>query len=176
MEDFGAFMHSAEPYFGAVAQVSGAMLGLIFVAFTFNPKALGRRERNLAQQTFADLLMVLIMALALLLPSTPPKEVALATLAIALAGAVQLAMNLARLLRDVPEARTPIALLRRYGLSFLGHAGLLVASALFLGQGAASATMRSLLLLSPLAVLVAGSRSAWTLVVQNAENADNGNK
>jgi hypothetical protein len=29
--------------------------------------------------------------------------------------------------------------------------------------------MRSLLLLSPLALLVAGSRSAWMLVVQNAE-------
>jgi hypothetical protein len=32
--------------------------------------------------------------------------------------------------------------------------------------------MRSLLLLSPLVVLVAGSRSAWMLVVQNAEDVD----
>jgi hypothetical protein len=172
MEDFGTFMQSAGSYFGAVAQVSGALLGLVFVAFTFNPKALSRRERNLAQQTFADLLMVLILALVLLLPSTPPKEVALATLAIALAAAVQFAGNMARLLRKVPEARDPRTLLRRYGLSFLGHVGLLGASALFLGEGAASATMRSLLLLSPLVVLVAGSRSAWMLVVQNAEDVD----
>ena len=69
----------------------------------------------------------------------------------------------------MPEARNAGNLLRRYGVSFLGHAGLLGASALFLGEGAASATMRSLLLLSPLALLVAGSRSAWMLVVRNAE-------
>ena len=169
MEEFHVFMQSAVPYFGAVAQVSGAMLGLIFVAFTFNPKALGKRERNLAQQTFADLLMVLVTALALLLPSTPPKQVALATLAIALAGAVQMTWNLATVLRATPEARNPGRLLRFYGVSFLGHLGLLAASGLFLGEGAASATMRSLLLLSPLALLVAGSRSAWMLVVQNAQ-------
>jgi hypothetical protein len=109
-------VQSAVPYFGAVAQVSGALLGLVFVAFTLNPKALGRRERNLARQTFADLLMVLVTALALLLPSTPPKQVALATLAIALAGAVQMAANLATLLaRDAPGApsRRPAAALRR---------------------------------------------------------------
>ena len=169
MEDFGEFMQSAVPYFGAVAQVSGAMLGLIFVAFTFNPKALGRRERNLAQQTFADLLMVLVTALALLLPSTPPKQVALTALAISLAGAVQMAWNLTTLLRTTPQARNARGLLRRYGVSFLGHVGLLGASALFIGEGAASATMRSLLLLSPLALLVAGSRSAWMLVEQNAQ-------
>lgn len=169
MENFDAFMQSAVPYFGAVAQVSGAMLGLVFVAFTFNPKALGVRERNLARQTFADLLMVLVTALALLLPSTPPKQVALATLAIALAGALQMAWNLTTLLRTTPQARSARGLLRRYGVSLLGHLGLLGASARFIGEGAASATMRSLLLLSPLALLVAGSRSAWMLVVQNAQ-------
>ena len=172
MENFDAFMHSAVPYFAAVAQVGGAMLGLIFVAFTFNPKALGKRERNLAQQTFADLLMVLVTALALLLPSTPPKQVALATLAIALAGSVQMAWNLTLLLRSTPQARDARYLLRRYGVSLLGHAGLLAASVLFIGEGAAGATMRSLLLLSPLALLVAGSRSAWMLVVRNAEGED----
>ena len=80
-----------------------------------------------------------------------------------------MAWNLTTLLRTTPEARSPLGLLRRYGVSSLGHVGLLGASALFLGEGAASATMRSLLLLSPMALLVAGSYSAWMLVQQNAQ-------
>lgn len=154
--------------FGAVAQVSGAMLGLVFVAFTFNPKALGVRERNLARQTFADLLMVLVTALALLLPSTPPKQVALATLAIALAGALQMAWNLTTLLRTTPQARSARGLLRRYGVSLLGHLGL---SAPVRGSSARARRARpcARCFYSPLALPVAGSRSAWMLVVQNAQ-------
>ena len=95
---------------------------------------------------------------------------ALTALAIALAGAVQMAWNLAELLRSTPPARNARGLVRRYGVSFPGHVGLLSASVLFIGEGAASATMRTLLLLSPLALLVAGSVSAWELVVQNARD------
>jgi len=173
LENFDTFMESSSAYFAAVAQVGGAMLGLVFVAFTFNPKALGTRERNLAQQTFADLLMVLVVALMLLLPNVSIGETAGLMIAAAVFGLVQMARNLRRLLRSGADAawnRTSVR--RHYGLSLLGHLGVLVAGVLLLWQGGAGATMRDLLLLGPMALLVSGCRSAWLLVVSNAGERD----
>lgn len=173
MENFSTFTQACVPYFSAVAQVSGGLLGLVFVALTFNPKALGLREhpalRNLAQQTFADFLMVLVVALIMLLPNTLPRQVGLILASIAALAGIRIVRSLFALRRDATGSWKRGLILQRYGLSLLGHIGLIAAGVLLAGNGATGSAMGSLLLMSPLALLVSGTRSAWLLVVGNAE-------
>jgi hypothetical protein len=112
-----------------------------------------------------------VVALMLLLPNVSIGETAGLMIAAAIFGLVQMARNVRRLLHSGADAawcRTSVR--RHYGLSLLGHLGVLVAGVLLLVQGGAGETMRDLLLLGPMALLVSGCRSAWLLVVSNADS------
>ena len=73
MDIVASFIASLANYFGAIAQVSGGLVGLMFVALTFNIRTLGLRGdpplRTLAQQTLSDFLLVLVLSLAMLVPN-----------------------------------------------------------------------------------------------------------
>jgi len=161
-----ATLQSMAGYFSTVAQVSGGLLGLVFVAISFNTKVLGENGnpalRDLARQTFADFLVVLMVSLFALFPAGLNLPVGLLLISIATTGTLRIVRGFVLSVRA--GERRP-AVLNRFGLSLLGHAGLFAA-----GVTAARDTMdvrqfETLLTTAPLILLIAGSRSAWILFV-----------
>ena len=172
MDPFKAFAEACIPFFSSVAQVDGGLLGLVFVALTFNTKALGiagdRGLRDLARQTFSDFLMVLLMALIMLVPNTSPRQIGVILILLAAIGSVRIVLSLAALRRNSTLSSGRLVL-QRFGLSLLGHVGIFVAGYLLWTASENFSATGSLLVTSPLALLVSGSRSAWLLVVHQAD-------
>lgn len=165
-------------YFGAIAQVSGGLVGLMFVALTFNIRTLGLRGdpnlRALAQQTLSDFLLVLVLSLVLLIPNLPASNLGplLATI-----GAVGIARAVRSLL--ITRRTGGIArglLLRRFWLSIVGNLFTFAAGALVLAHSSAiwvhaanASTVNSLVVSAPIMLLLSGCRTAWLLVLHGAE-------
>lgn len=170
MLDFGQQVGDFAAYFGAVAQISGSLLGLVFVALTFNPKAFALRHdiamRSLAQQVFADFLMVMVISLLLLVPHTVARQIGGILILLALVGTGRIVRSVIALRRGSTTSRS---LLWQFWLSLLGHIGILVAGLLLFAGGDNAPMAWSALVSSPVLLLTAGSRSAWLLVTQSAE-------
>lgn len=169
MNGFEQQLGEFSTYFGAVAQISGGLLGLVFVALTFNPQRLALRHdiamRSLAQQVFADFLMVMVIGLLLLIPHTAAGQISLLLIVTAGVGIVRIARSVFALRREM-SSRSMI--LQRFWLSLIGHAGILAAGCLLWSGGNLDA-LWSALLMSPLVLLIAGARSAWLLVMHSVE-------
>lgn len=170
MNDYQGVLAGFANYFGAIAQVSGALVGLVFVALTFNNSALGKDGhpgmRALARQVFADFLMVLFLALMLLLPGIPQPYLGSVLLGLSVVGILRIARNVIELLRDPRHRHQRWLLLQRFGLSFIGSIFFLTAGALAI-QGRQDSAFWSLVASAPILLLISGSRSAWLLVTHN---------
>lgn len=172
MNDYQATLASFANYFGAVAQVSGALVGLVFVALTFNSSLLGDNGhpglRALARQVFADFLIVLVIALIMLIPGIPPGQLGFSLLITASVGIGRILVSVAHLLRDAQRSGERVMLLQRFGLSLLGNAFILIAGILAVRGSWQDSAYWSFLVMSPLVLIIAGSRSAWLLVTHTA--------
>ncbi len=155
-----------------MAQVSGGLVGLVFVALTFNGKLTGAGDsalRDLARQTFADFLVVLILSLILLVPHMRSENVALVMLILGAVGVYRILRTLLAILQ-LRRAHSPgKQLVQRFLLSMLGNLGLLVGGGLLLQPDFDTSMFWSTLFGSILGLLVSGSRSAWMLVVRDAD-------
>ena len=158
------------PYFSSVAQISGALLGLVFVALTFNPKTLAMRHdpglRALAEQVFADFLTVMVIALFLLIPYLGFAQRG-ATVALAAA------VSMGRLVRSVwslwrSQRTFRAGIFQRFWLSLLGNAAFILAG-FFLCTDRNNPSAWLNLVIAPILLLTSGARSAWLLVTQSAE-------
>lgn len=169
MSDDAAALASFANFFGAVAQVSGALVGLVFVALTFNARLLGDGGhaglRALAQQVFADFLLVLMLALIMLVPGISPANLGIILIVLALTGSGRIARSLMKFLRDASHRGERVGLSRRFGLSLAGNVCFLIAGWLAI-RGTSNPIFWSLLVSGTLALLISGSRSAWLLVTQ----------
>lgn len=164
-------MPDFENYFSTVAQVSGGLLGLVFVALTFNPKTLGMHHdpgmRSLAEQVLADFLLVMVAALVLLLaPHITAANAGTTVAFLSLVGLIRIGRSAFTLFRGSRALR--LRLLHRFWLSLMGNIGFLVAGIL-LYEGTHLSAAWSLMVSCPVILLLGGARSAWLLVVQNAE-------
>lgn len=161
-----AALQSMSAYFSTVAQVSGGLLGLVFVAISFNTKVLGENGnpalRDLARQTFADFLVVLMVSLFALFPAGLDLPIGLLFIAIAATGTLRIVRGFVLSLRA--GERRP-AVLNRFGLSLLGHAGLFGAGVVVFQDPLDVRQFEIFLLAATLILLIAGSRSAWILFV-----------
>jgi hypothetical protein len=170
MSDYPTVMAAFANYFGAIAQVSGALVGLVFVALTFNNKALGKDGspgmRALARQVFADFLMVLFLALMMLVPGVPLAQMGLFLLILSSVGILRIVRNLIELLRDSEQRHQRLLLLQRFGLSFLGSLFFLTAGIRAI-QGEQDSVFWSFVASAPIMLLISGSRSAWLLVTHS---------
>ncbi|MGH8184856.1 MAG: hypothetical protein ACREPH_14465 [Rhodanobacteraceae bacterium] len=170
MQDFTTQLVALHPFFGSVAQIGGTLLGLIFVALTFNPRTLGMRHdpilRSLAEQIFSDFVMVMLLSLWLLIPQADTRQIGAVVAAIAVAGMLRFARNSLFPLLRAPRT-VGLQPLQRFWLSLLGHIGFLVAGIL-LYQHAQPSIVWSALVSSPILLLVSGARSTWLLVMRSA--------
>lgn len=180
MDTISQFLASLANYFGATAQVSGGLVGLMFVALTFNIRTLGLRGdpalRALAQQTLSDFLLVLVLSLAMLVPNMPADNLGVL---LAILGAVGIARaGRSLLLVHRAEARTrPGLFVRQFWLSIAGNVSTFACGALVLAHSFSGSAMQpadlstagSLLVSAPIMLLLSGCRTAWLLVLHGAD-------
>ena len=160
-------------FFSALAQVSGSLVGLVFVALTFNSRILGVGGNPmlaaLAQQTFADFLLLLLISLLMLVPHTAAGNVGLMFVLLS-------AVDMVRILRNLMSLRSRLGtpsggwqIARRFLLSGLAHVQILWVG-IELIRGNQSPDLTGSLLFSGIVLLLfSGCRSAWLLVVHQAE-------
>ncbi len=173
MDSFNQMTQDWAGFFSALAQVSGGLVGLVFVALTFNAKALGMGGnpllKALAQQTFADFLLLLLISLLMLVPHTSAGNIGALFILFSAADTLRIVRNLLRLRSHL---RTPVGgwqVTRRYLLSGLAHIQLLwVGINLIRGDSNSSLTF-SLLFSGIFLLLISGCRSAWLLLVHQGE-------
>ena len=173
MDVFAQFVDSLAPYFSAVAQVSGSLVGLVFVALTFNIKALGLRGnpalRALAQQTLSDFLVVLVLSLLMLIPHVPTVQIGALLAVLGAAGILRAARSLLTVRGTEGERAPRRLLLQRFGLSLLGNLGILGAGLLLLAQSPNASAIASLVVSAPIMLVLSGCRTAWLLVLHAAD-------
>lgn len=143
----------------------------MFVALTFDGK-LGATSnpalRDLARQTFADFLSVLVKSLVLLAPRMSRLSTALFIFISGLLGAKRILRSLLSMLRHSAWRNASRQIISRFLLSMIGNSGLLLAGALLIVPDHDPATFWSTLFGSMIGLLLSGSRSAWMLVTQDA--------
>lgn len=165
MESFGQFTHDWANFYGALAQVSGALVGLVFVALTFRPKALVGGDDPLlgalARQTFADFLLLLLVSMLMLVPQFPAADLATGLLIMVCLGIIRIVHDLARLHAHLRRVR----IAQRFVLSLVGHVFLGAAAIELLHGIISSLKSGALMLVGVLFLLASGCRSAWVLVV-----------
>lgn len=171
MDGFEQQLAACSTFFVATAQIGGGLLGLVFVAMTFNRDrhGLGRdgAMHALAQQIYLDFLSVLVCSLLLIVPVLGRENHGLLLLAVGL-------VLMARTLRSVVALRRGLwsrpVVLQRFGLSMMGQLFFILAGVLLLLPQGRVEQAFPLAMCAALALLVAGSRSAWLLIaVDEAE-------
>ena len=173
MDAFTEMAQASAAFFSALAQVSGGLVGLVFVALTFNPRTLGANGdpvlAALARQTFGDFVMLLVVSMVMLIPHISPPSVGLTFLVICVVDTLRIARNLVRLRRSLRGPAGGWNLTQRFMLSALAHIMIgWMAVELLRGNPHPEITF-SLLFSGMVTLLLSGCRSAWLLVVQEAK-------
>lgn len=173
MDSFSQMTQDWANFFGALAQVSGGLVGLVFVALTFNARALGTGGDPLlgalARQTFGDFLILLLISLVMLTPHFASANVGATLLSFVAIDMLRLVRSLMRLRRHLrgPSGRWEV--IQRFVLSGMAHLLLgLVGLELMRGNTAPGVT-GSTLFAGIILMLLSGCRSAWLLVIQEVD-------
>ena len=173
MDSFSQMTQDWAGFFSALAQVSGGLVGLVFVALTFKPKDLGAGGDPmlgaLARQTFYDFLLLLFISLLMLVPHMSTMNLAVIMLAVGGIGCGRILATLVRLRRHLRGSGGGWVIGRRFMLGALAHVTLGGAGVEMLLPKASADVSVSLLLNGVLMLLLSGCSSAWLLVLHEAE-------
>jgi hypothetical protein len=173
LDSFSQMTQDWAGFFSALAQVSGGLVGLVFVALTFKPKDLGTGGDPmlgaLARQTFSDFLLLLMVSLIMLVPRATAANLGLVLLGIGVVGSGRILAVLVGLRRHLRGSSGGWAITQRFMLSAVAHVTLAGAGAALLAAKASPDLSYSLLLSGVLLLLLSGSRSAWLLVLHEAK-------
>ncbi|MDE0856068.1 MAG: hypothetical protein OSA97_16760 [Nevskia sp.] len=170
METFSQMAQDWAGFFSALAQVSGGLVGLVFVALTFNVRALGVGGDPLlgalARQTFGDFVILLLVSLLMLVPHTSGANVGVILLGFGAIDAIRLGRTLIRLRRHLRGPSATWEVLQRFLLSGMAHLMLAVAGIGLIRGSSNSDLIGSLLFSGVILMLLSGCRSAWLLAIQ----------
>jgi hypothetical protein len=174
LDNFSQMAQDWAGYFSAMAQVSGGLVGLVFVALTFNPKALGAGGDpvlgTLARQTFSDFLILLLVSMLMLAPHVAGFEIGLILL---LAGAVttlRILITLPRAWFQAGASKEGWTIASRFLLSALGRGMIGAAGYVLLSGNSDPDVSGSALLSGTMLLVISGCRSAWMLVLQEGKS------
>ncbi|MDB5973030.1 MAG: hypothetical protein JWQ90_5480 [Hydrocarboniphaga sp.] len=175
MDDFHHQLMQWNSFFSSTAQVSGGLVGLVFVALTFKPEALGVAGkagdsglRKLARQTFSDFINVLLVSLLMLVPYSSNQI----GIALGIVGGLGLWRAIQRI---VSVARGPVPgaargqVMQRFGLSLLGNLFLFAAGTGTVMRLISDLMFWSFLFSSIILLLISGTRTAWLLLMHEAD-------
>jgi hypothetical protein len=167
MDTFTKLIQEWQVFYATVAAACATLTGLLFVALSMNVDILSREENTelmlVARQTFAEFLLVLMVALIFLVPRLGPLGLGVALLSLGGAWTFSLGKSFweTALQRKVrPDVGY---FLRGFGLSLAGCLGV-VAVALVVLLGYTEALYGLVFMLA--ALLASASRNAWFLLVQ----------
>jgi hypothetical protein len=166
MDAYAQMTQEWSGFFSALAQVSGGLAGLVFVALTFNSRILGTGGdpvlSTLARQTFGDFVVLLLVSLVMLVPHASMASVAVAFF-------ISSGLASARILRSLLRLRGQLhhgwEITQRFLLSALGHALVAAVGIELLRGNPVPDRTGSLLFGGVIMLLLSGCRSAWLLVV-----------
>ncbi|MDB5986395.1 MAG: hypothetical protein JWR16_1448 [Nevskia sp.] len=158
-------------FFSSTAQVSGGLVGLVFVAMTLKPELLGAAGdvgmRTLARQTFADFLNVLLVSLLMQVPYSA-TQIGGFLAVVGIVGGHRVLRGVIAVVRAAPTPHSRGPVMQRLILSLLGNAALLIAGALLLLGTTRVDIFWTLLFTGMITLILSGSRSAWLLVTHGA--------
>lgn len=168
MNSFDLMTHDWSAFFGAMAQISGSLVGLVFVALTFNRQLLGDGKDPilgiLARQTFADFIVLLLVSLAMLAPHMAAEDVGAFILVVAILDVLHVSVGLWKQRAQLFRRASGWTLPQRFILSIVGRAMLgWVGIELVRGDGV-PARIDMMLFVGVLMLLLSGCRSAWLLL------------
>jgi hypothetical protein len=173
LDSFSQMAQEWAGFFSAMAQVSGGLVGLVFVALTFNSKALGvggdPALGTLARQTFSDFLILLVVSMLMLAPHVPGWEIGLMLLILGAVTTLRVLVTLPRSRRQAVASSGGWSVAGRFLLSAVGRAMLGVAGYELLIGNPNSDVAGSALLSGAMMLVISGCRSAWLLVLQEAK-------
>ena len=172
MHGFSLWAQDWSGFFSTVAQISGSLVGLVFVALTFNPRLLGAGRDPilgiLARQTFADFLLLLVVSLVMLTPHLRAVTAGWFILVIAVIDVLRVAVALWQQRAPLLRRESGWTLPQRFIPSFAGHA-MLVWAGVELMHFDQATRLGTLLMAGVLMLLLSGCRSAWMLVRHGQE-------
>ena len=155
-------------FFSSTAQISGGLVGLVFVALTFKPRMFGADGdvalRSLASQVFADFLNVLLGSLILLTPSPSPRLVGSVFLILGGVGSARLVRSWLEIRRSEPARSSRRPIVRRFAMSLGGNLAFLASGAIALLAPQRVDCLWYSLVTGVLVLMLSGSRGAWLLV------------
>jgi hypothetical protein len=167
--DLSPMLQEWTTLFSALAQVSGGLVGLVFVALTFNPQKLSRGGdpmlAELARVTFTDFLVLLFVSLVMLVPRPNAFSVAGTLLGIGGLATLRMARSLVRLRAHMRPGTGAWQVVQRFTLSVLGHLLLLAVGVMLLAPKPDFDQAGSFLFSAVSVLLLSASRSAWLLVI-----------
>ena len=170
MDTFSQMTQDWANFFGALAQVSGGLVGLVFVALSLNTRALGAGGDPLlgalARQTFGDFVILLLLSLVMLVPHTSSANVGTIVLGSTAIDAIGLVRSLARLRRHLRGPSATWEILQRFAVSGLGHLMLILVGIELMRGNLNYDLTGSLLISGVILMVVSGCRSAWLLVTR----------
>ncbi|MFI4979884.1 MAG: hypothetical protein ACHQIO_06010 [Nevskiales bacterium] len=173
MDSFNQMTQDWAGFFSALAQVSGGLVGLVFVALTFNSRALGVGGNPmlgaLAQQTFADFLLLLLISLMMLVPHTPAANIGLMLALLSAVDAFRIIHTLLKLRAHLGKSPGSGWIARRFLLSALGDAQILWVGIDLIRVGYVPSQTGTMLFSGIIVLLISGCRSAWMLVLQEVD-------
>ena len=153
-------------FYATVAGACATIIGLLFVALSNNVDILTRQENaesmRLAKQTFADLILVLLVALSFLVPRQGRGGLVLSLWLLALAWILAVQKSFREALGEQKGRVRPGYLLRVFGLSALGGLGLILIG-LLLRSGHIDSIHWLVFVLA--ALLASAMRNSWYLLV-----------
>lgn len=165
---FEQMTHDWANFFGALAQISGALVGLVFVALTFNARLLGTEGDPLlgalARQIFADFLLLLIISMLMLTPHVVAFQVGLFFLLLSGMGLLRIVGNLLRSHRQLLGRASGWLIPQRFLLSAAGQVMLGWAGREMMRTPLDQGLVGSLLFTGVAMLMLSGCRSAWLLV------------
>ncbi len=171
MDAFTDITQAAQSFFSALAQVSGGLVGLVFVALTFNTRALGPGGdpvlKALAQQTFSDFVMLLLVSLVMLIPHISLASIGGSFLVICLVDTLRIVRSLVQLRQRLRGPGGGWRIAQRFLLSALANVMIAWMSVELLRGNPRPELTFSLLFSAVMVMLISGCRSAWLLVVQD---------
>jgi len=166
MDIYAQRIQEWQSFYATVAGACATIIGLVFVGLSVNVDILTRRENSesmrLAKQTFADLILVLLVALSFLVPRQNRGGLVLLLWVLALVWILAVQKSFREALAEQKGHVRIGYLLRVFGLSALGGFGLL-----FIGLLLRVGRVESLhwLVLVLAALLASAIRNSWYLLV-----------
>lgn len=168
MNSFDLMTRDWSGFFGAMAQISGSLVGLVFVALTFNRQLLGDGKDPilglLARQTFADFILLLLVSLVMLTPHMAAQDVGEFILALALLDVLQVTVGLWKQRAKLFRRATGWTLPQRFVLSIVGRVMLGWVGIELVRSDDGAAKIDLMLLSGVVMLLLSGLRSAWLLL------------